>query len=498
MRNYLFLVYIAILLLLLSCTIDNRRNMIPFENENGKWGYADRESQKKLISPSYDLAYPFIDDRAIIGLIDYLSDNQFKYGLIDTLGNYLLQPVYKYIKFPRHGYYVVKDADGIKVLDSLLNEVVHLNYMDITILDQEYALVLNEAKKGLYSLVKQREILPVQYDNIIVYPSTFIKVEKHDKFGYFNQEGKSITAVKYGYPDNDDFNNGYLVVNHNELYGIIDTTGTEIVPVIHKNILDIDTQAQIFVSYIDGKTNVYDFNSQLLFSGIYGSPYPTQHYSEGLMSFSKIGKGFGFIDTKGQLAIPYMYDFIESFGFRDGFATVIRDNQIAVINKENKIVLPFTSDYYYKLLPDSTICIIDVKNNISKLVDNKLNEITPAEYNEIEYLGEGYYKVGLNKLYGMIDKYGNELLPVQYVEIKNLINDIIPIINTSNKFGFYNTRNKMVFPCKYSYSKVDDMYLENGFTPVREDSIIYKGKILLIDRNGQEYVVKHPDRYIFH
>lgn len=495
-KKILYLVYISILPSLLSCTIDNRGSMIPFEDKSSKWGYMDKHTQKKLISPSYDLAFPFINDQAIIGLNDTSNDNQVKYGLIDTLGNYLLQPVYDYIKFPSFGYYIVGKSGRINILNLQLLEMLPPKYKDVVILDQEYALVSNEVGEGLYNLLKQKEIIPTQYDEVKVYPSRFIKVKKGDKFGYFNKDGQNITPIKYDYPDRGDFDNGYLLVSFNGHNGIIDTTGNEFIPLRDKHILNFDPIYKLFLTCSGDKTNVYNMNNQLLFSGVYGGPSGTQGYHEGLMVFNN-EKGFGFIDTKGRLAIPYIYDFIESFGFYNGFATVMKDNQIAVINKENKIVLPFTSEYYYKLLQDSSICIIDTRNKMSKLVDNKLEEVIPFKYSEIEYLGKGYYKVMLKDLYGMVDNFGNEILSVRYLEINNQVENIIPFVDTNHKYGFYNTITKQIIPSKYTRTKVHDIYLRNGFANIREDSLIMIDKTILIDKIGQEYVVKCPDYDIF-
>lgn len=491
-RNLIYLV-ISLPLLLFTCNGMDPASMLPHENEDGLWGYRDIKSGKYILKAKYGMAFPFINNHAIVG---FEENGQFRYGLIDTLGNYLLQPVYDFIKFPKFGYYVVKEADGVKVLDTLLCEVLPSKYKDVSILNQEYALVTIETGKGLYNLNKQEEILPALYDEITVYPSTFIKVKEGGKFGYFNKEGQGITPIKYDYPDRNDFDNGYLLVSCNGHSAIIDTIGNEFVPINDKQIISFDPVSKLFLVCTDDRTYAYNMDNQLIFTGIYRGPSGTQAYHEGLMAFTN-EKSFGFIDTKGQLVIPYMYDFVESFGFHDGHATVTKDGQIAVIDKENAIILPFTSEQYYKLLPDSAICIVNMKNNTHMLVDNRLNVIIPSKYNEIEYLGEGYYKVRSDKLYGMVDKSGNEILPAQYMDIKRIIDGIAPFMDTNKKFGLYNTRTKQVIHCRHSYYKIDDVYMENGFALVMEDSVISEGNILLIDRNGQEYTVKRPNHNIF-
>lgn len=254
----------------------------------------------------------------------------------------------------------------------------------------------------------------------------------------------------------------------------------------------------------DKRVDVIDKSGKILFSELYGwAGQPS--YKEGLMAFIKRdGSGkWGFIDTKGKQVIPYMYDFVDTFGFEGGFAVVIERgenptmNKSAVINKKNELVLPFALDSAYTILKDSTICIFNKQTRKAKLLDHRLNEIIPYKYESITYIGEGNYKGETNGLFAVVDKSGRECLPARFTNISKFKNGMCIVRCAAGKEGFINPGAELAIPCRYEIEYDRGDLFGNGFVYTKDDSLAFLGKTRLLDINGREYIVKRlPARII--
>ncbi|WP_165043776.1 WG repeat-containing protein [Dysgonomonas sp. ZJ709] len=424
-----------------------RKDLVPFDNEKGLWGYMDYTSHKEVIPPKYNLAYPFINSYAIVG---FEENGQFRFGVIDSLDNYALYPEYKLI-YIENGYIHAKKDNIACLFDSKMKEVIPCIYEDIRSADSRYFFVKKNGKWGCYDIQEQRENIPLEYN----------------EFGIYN----NMPGIS----------NGDSFITLNQLIDVKELN--------QDNVRIIDQG--------DNRISVIDKTGKTIFSERYGwvgSPA----YKEGLMAFIKRdGNGkWGFIDTDGKLAIPYTYDFVDTFGFIGGFAVVSEKgenptkNKNAVINKSNELVLPFTLDSTYTILEDSTILIYNKQIQKSKLVDNKLNEIIPYRYESIEYIEYGFYRGKTNGLYAVIDKSGKERLSAQFADISKFKNGMCIVRGTTGEEGFINTQAELIIPSKYKIEYNSDDLFGNGFVYTKNDSLAFQNKTMLLDKNGREYIVK--------
>lgn len=205
----------------------------------------------------------------------------------------------------------------------------------------------------------------------------------------------------------------------------------------------------------------------------------------------------GAIDTNGKIAIPFVYDQI-GFAFHSGFAVVFNDRMSGVIDKNNKLVLPYAPNTKYTIEEDSSICIYNDSIGKTRMVDNKMKEIIPYKYDIIEYIGEGFYKVKSEKLYGLIDKTGKEYLPVEYSEIWPFEDKMAAVSDTSENEGLINAKAEFVVPCKYHFVRdnYNNKLFVSGFVYAKNSSLD-SDKVILIDRKGKEYIVKRFPYKIF-
>jgi hypothetical protein len=100
-----------------------------------------------------------------------------------------------------------------------------------------------------------------------------------------------------------------------------------------------------------------------------------EYFHDGLATSYKCGK-WGFIDKKGVVVIPYIYDHTEDF--HEGFARVLRNGKWG-------------------------------------FVDNTGREVVPCQYEKVWNFHEGFAWVLCNEKWGFVDNTGREVIPCKYV-----------------------------------------------------------------------------------
>ena len=132
-------------------------------------------------------------------------------------------------------------------------------------------------------------------------------------------------------------------------------------------------------------------------------------YDNGLAAVEIDGK-YGFINTKGELVIPLMYDY--AFGFSDGLAAVEYRGLYGVIDVNNRTVIDFKHQHLELLKPN----LVAVKDGDRyALMDIHSTRLTGYEYDLISDLDfQGLYLVEQSNKYGVINTKGKVVVPVRY------------------------------------------------------------------------------------
>lgn len=350
----------------------------------------------------------------------------------------------------------------VQLFDSVMNEVASLYCKDIYPSKGQYMFVEKNDEWACYDAKNKKLTTPFEFKEILVDEPFIVAI-------------KSINDTR--------------PININYETGLIDEHGT--------TVPNTDS-VYAYTDFHTDKTTVTNNKGDILFEGYYGHlGFPS--YNEGLMVFCDLHKQrkWGAIDTNGKIAIPFVYDQI-GFAFHSGFAIVFNDRMSGVIDKNNKLVLPYAPNTKYTIEEDSSICIYNDSIEKTRMVDNKMKEIVPYKYDRIEYIGEGYYKVKSEELYGLIDKTGKEYLPVKYSEIWPFEDKMAAVSDTSENEGLINAKAEFVVPCKYHFVRdnYNDKLFVSGFVYAKNSSLD-SDKVMLIDRSGKEYIVKRFPYKIF-
>jgi hypothetical protein len=378
-----------------------------------------------------------------------------------------------------YDYHDTFDHDGIAVVgkDGKFGyvrqngeEITPLKYDKVMRFYWDVGKVCINGKWGLVDM-SGAAITPLIYDEIKGHQDPIVKL--NGKYGYINRKtGELLTPIKYDcacqWTQMLNFDKGDLAsVQLGGKWGCVNNLhGEEVIPLKFKELVIHQFGEPCVTAKMGGKWGFINRVGTEITLFEYDS---VDGFNEHRARVEKKGK-YGFIDDKGALVIPIIYDDCESHFRKKGYSD---DADIL------PVVVELNGKYGY----------IDVNGNeIAKPV---------YEYAASFNGGEGMAAVTLNGKMGFIDETGKEVIPFIYDPVEHgeadwqhRFNDHFANVKLNGKWGVIDKNNQVVLPFLY------DDFLKNQYAGWRY--AMRDGKKLSIDTKGNERLIqKDPDARTF-
>ncbi len=345
------------------------------------------------------------------------------YGLIDANNNELL--AFKYSEIGTisgmENYVRVLDKTGgvnrFGVYSILSGKfIIEPKYMQIEKIKSRNAFIIKESEFR-YNIVdaKDRVQFETWYDRIITAkePGIYI-VKKADKMGIIDEKGKVIVPIEYRKINERPYNDGsYLAIDKDGKYGCMTLKGEVTLPFEYDR-MDIKGYNSVAISSKKNKCGLIQINN--------GTPVEiaTCDYDD-IIQDNKLfiveqGKKYGVMDIYGKLITKLEYDEIQTL--KGGFMTARKKSNWYFLSNEGQVL---TDKGYAGIFP----------------VVNAANSYSYGNYANYTYLSIK----GKDGKFGLIDKLGNEILPVSFEEISAEAQNTL-ITKKNGKFGLYNLLSK--------------------------------------------------------
>jgi len=258
-----------------------------------------------VVTPSGDrLAWIEADEISPAGDMIKIKKNG-KYGLIDINGNVKLRPKYTDIKGASNGLICVK-------------------------------------ANGKYGYMTEKGFFPIEakYTNATNFTSDGIAaVQNRGEWGFIDRHGKLV--IDYKYAEATPFRDGYSIVRKlmSKTVGMINTR--------NKYVVNPDTYLQITFpkdgliaarKQGSGKWGFLDLNGRTVIEHQYAK---ITTFGDGHALASVEGSRYGVIDKSGNEVAPEMFDKAKPEGYNDGLAAVVYEGKWGFINTKGEIVIPF-------------------------------------------------------------------------------------------------------------------------------------------------------------
>lgn len=435
-----------------------KKQLNPFEDEEGKWGFKDKTGNI-VIEPQYYNQIHFYKDKYIVWHSDNHGDD-VQWGLINSNGKEILPIQYGEIRELCNGLAAI-NKNGRPGQDNeitggkwgFINRkgkfAIPLIYDHVDdFLNKEYTIVYLNQKLGILDR-SGIHLSRIIYDRILKFNnSNYIFMN----IGCENLEDDHVSTIDY-YLKNFNFNKdeeNYKqnikhyknLISSNGKWGIHDIYGLEILPCeydywerINNESLKISIGGKSRLVLKNGEkiTQFYDLieyyyneifivkiekkwalmNSEGIeitlrldkICNIYNNQICIQN--SGKWGILKLGE-----ENQILIDVPMIYESIRTLG-----------RNLVLANRGNKWELIYDYNYKKHIYDDakiinnfSKLIIIVTSNRLSGVIDNEGNYILPVKYCQIEQ-DEKYLKVRSGKKWGYYDAYGNEILGINYDEV---------------------------------------------------------------------------------
>lgn len=345
----------------------------------------------------------------------------FYWGFIDHTGKEVISCQYGGAKEFSEGLAAVYSDGKWGFIDKAGNVVVSFRYDNVQNFSEGLAVVYADGKYGFIDKTG-REVVPCKYGNAESFSNGRALVYNSAEafYGYVDQAGNEIIPCQYS--DARSFSDGFALVRVGSAWTVIDLMGNKMLPEQYQVLTMGNWEKNPLVN---GAVLVWDnqTNAQYLFN-VAGLVIPLDGYqimegfSDGLIRVeSEVGIYWarGFMDSMGNIAIPFQYG--DAQPFSEGFARVTTfDGKEGFINKAGNFVpvegKSITSDFSEGF---AAVCSSASGRARYGFIDTAGREVVPCNYARVKGFSGGVAAVeNFDGKWGLVDQTGNEIVPCQY------------------------------------------------------------------------------------
>ncbi|MCL2860656.1 MAG: WG repeat-containing protein [Oscillospiraceae bacterium] len=401
-----------------------------------------------------------------------------KWGVIDSNGNTVIDPTYnEMIIVPdsqKPVFLCVYNVDlndetyETKVLNQNNQEIL-TGYDKVELLDnydENYNIwqeknILKVEKNGKYGIVNYdgKVLLSLEYDDIqtLKGASNNITIVKDGKMGLCNGLGEIIIDPQYKkiLPLGDNAQNGYIVVDSNNKYGIVGTNKKVTIEPKYTDIKEESGANQYIVK--DGNWELINNQNEVLLNS--NGAFDDIIAVNGNNVIVKQNNKYGVVDINGKIEIPCQYDYL-GYTF-ENYYIAEKSNKYGLIDLGNntKIKFNYVSMYYRN---DADIIEAGNSNNTTDVYDNGLNKKVTGVVSEVN-VDDGYIKIWNGTDY---QYYNFKFEPKQNNEV--LSGKTLYLSKKDGKYGYINKSGDVVVDYIYDDATEQNAY---GFAAVKKDGL---------------------------
>lgn len=338
----------------------NCNNGFASPKELGKAGLID--SRGNVVIPFiYDDLYYFWDDDE--GIFSYVLNG--KGGYIDTNGCRLTKPVYDDCWGHHLGYARVRKGKGYGMVDNRGNEVIPCGYDYVDYIGKKRFAV---KKDGMYSLAAEGGKLLSDFvcdsiENSYRAERAFpVWVMKGDDYAFMNEAGELITGFDFKVTKDTvkNWDNSSHILRHVSYVGRY---------IYQYGVSFNEADSVLVVNWYDED----DYYGGGPFFMTHSGPVPDslKHYYRERLFPVYDGERYGYINDRGEMAVPFRYDKAEMF--REGLAAVQRNGKWGFIDQKGNEVIPPKFDRIDHVFSGGRAIIYDKESKKSYFIDREGN-----------------------------------------------------------------------------------------------------------------------------
>jgi hypothetical protein len=442
-----------------------------------KHGFINK--QGKLVVPAkYDWVDKFYEGRAWVVINEGKST---RFGSVDTTGNEIWMKTYSNMGSFNDTYRTVGTFTGIGAILKNGVEAVPPSFGEIDYRTGGYFSAKGNVS-GKYSLWKNgKQLSQEKYDEISYPQEGIFKVRRDDLYGYIDSSGAEIIPVKYQVAA--DPNGGVILVYYGGSSGAYDIRGKLIVP--FGDMRPGEFRNGFSSVQKDGHYALVNNDGKLLTSFKYDAPIIMNVYGKDTLGCVKVDKKYGLITSRGS---EYTFIYYDVCPYTQQGLIVARCNgKSGVMNKHGDTVLPFRYD---EITPYQNNTWIFTKGGYTYISDSTLKmDSLNGNYKYMARFGSSHFLVPEGRQTAILNSKFEKVMVVQFHNHRNgkLPYSIFSI--DGNKYGIMNSSAQVLVQPEYVGINTDVYFLPR--TNSRLNNLLFwamkDNKIGWLDIHGTFY-----------
>ena len=376
-----------------------------------------------LIPPEYeDLGWTNGGTKLLENVIGFKKDGLW--GILNTKNEKITEPVYTSLTRFNENWIVASKKLPYNsnivygVINAKGNAEITFQYNRLLVHNNQLIASIHESGNYFYGILDDRAkpVIPMKYDRIEIITENFYEVTLNDNVAVFNSDGENLT--EFSLDSVKTFENNYLMTFQNGKRGLIASDGDFIVQPEYKNIIieNGKVKGKKFREWL-----AFDNSNRLLATYAYDEIIPK---GEEIYKVT-VGEAQALIHQSDSLLTSF-----SNFEIQKQF-----EEWILIEQNGKSGILHFDGNMFLEPKYDSIrfvkhVFIVKYKRDGKRgwsLVNKLGNVITDQVYDEIDWLGDSYYKAKRDNYWGVINSLGKEIIfckydsIVQYTEGKLLV-----------------------------------------------------------------------------
>lgn len=398
-----------------------------------------------------------------------VENSDEKMGYTDTLGNWVIAPVYDDALVFSEGFAAVCRNDSCFYINKEGQKISELVFDEAENYEQGIAIVKKQS--SYYLINRSAQIISQAYQDISKSSDGLFVCKSNNLYGAINDKGEIIIpftynklgnfkngyayymTAQYGLVDiqnhtlkaqwewiSDVDTNGIAIVKKSGKFGLMTVNGSVILPVQFDYITPAAESLYLIVK--NGLYGFYNTREQCYATAIdydYNQAYEADYYTNG-RNFKLIQDDeVAIADANGRLSINYG-TYSNIFFAKNDIIRAQKNNRYGFLDRKLKAITAFEYDRASDF--DNNVAIVK-KGITSMLIDKTGKVIYTLKNGDINPFHDQLYKISLNGQYGLINNEGKLLLNTEFGDLEMVHSNLIRCTKSDGIY-LYNSRSNQL------------------------------------------------------
>lgn len=274
-----------------------------------------------------------------------------------------------------------------------------------------------------------------------------VTVWKDGRAGCIHTEGNVV--IPFEWDDIYEFGNGVAAAEQENRWGVIDRQGNQLIPCEWDRLYIRRSEGgdALIIAERNGQYGLLSLTGKTLLPCEYRIGR-FDKFSDGLLLVYREDAGFGFVNARGEIAIPCQWQRADSFS--EGLAAVRDGQRFGFIDTKGAPVFTLPDGWCVRSEFHEGLAPVENGQGLYGYIDQTGALAIPCQWEKAEAFSEGLASVCLNEKCGFIDRTGAYISPCQWEYAGDFQHGYNVVRDDNGLMGIIDREGRLTVPCAYT------------------------------------------------